>query len=118
MEKFFVTSILPELFGKFYSRSSPAVEATDASNEPCHSGVSSLTENEEENNNVVPLYCYCQKPDDGGSDMVGCDNTACSREWFHLTCLQLDSLPTSKYWYCPDCRKLSQFKKKRKKIEI
>ena len=36
------------------------------------------------------------------------------REWFHLTCLQLNSLPTSDYWYYPDCRKLSQFKKKRK----
>ena len=61
----------------------------------------SLTDNEDEKNEVgsaVTLYCYCQKADDGGSDMVGCNNAACSREWFHLTCLQLNSLPTSKYW--------------------
>ena len=43
---------------------------------------------------AMPLYCYCQKPDDGGSDMVSCDNPACSREWFHRTCLKLNSLPT------------------------
>ena len=119
MKDFFVNSVLPELFGKFYSRTSQPVVATDASKEPCCSGTStSLTDNEDGNNEVasaMPLYCYCQKPDDGGSDMVGCDNPACSREWFHRTCLKLNSLPTCKYWYCPDCRKLSQFKKKRKK---
>ena len=83
VKDFLVTSVLPELFGKFYSRTSQPVVATDASKEPCCSA--SLTDNEDGNNEVAstaPLYCYCQKPDDGGSDMVGCDNPACSREWF------------------------------------
>jgi len=49
-------------------------------------------------------YCYCNGPDVG--DMVSCDNPECQFQWFHLSCLGLEKLPTTKYWYCPDCRKL------------
>ena len=57
------------------------------------------------------LYCYCRGPEEG--DIVGCacDNRNCQYEWFHLTCLGLSTLPIKKNWYCPDCRKLSQFSK-------
>ena len=62
---------------------------------------------------IQKKYCYCHSPEYG--EMVGCDNPSCKHEWFHLGCLKLDCQPTSKYWYCPDCRKLPEFKQKRSK---
>ncbi len=90
VKKFFVNAVLPELFGKFYSPTSQCVKASKEPNEPCSSGTSSngtstscssgtstylLDENEKyEGDSVMPLYFYCQKPDDDICDMVGCDN--------------------------------------------
>ena len=47
---YFVTAVLPELFGKFYSRTSQPV-ATVASEEPCCSGLSASLINSEDGNN-------------------------------------------------------------------
>ena len=49
-------------------------------------------------------WCYCGKGESEGS-MIGCDNDACPRQWFHLSCLHLtlDQVPKGK-WYCPECR--------------
>ena len=112
---FFVTSILPELFGKFYSRINQP-KRSDTTQDPCCSGTSGeTTDGEGEScSNDVPVYCYCQKPE--GGDMVACDNSACTREWFHLRCLGLKVFPTTKHWYCPDCRKLQQKGKKQRKL--
>ena len=44
--------------------------------------------------------------------MVACDNEDCSIEWFHTGCLRITTVPKGK-WYCPDCRKLPKFKRKR-----
>ena len=57
-------------------------------------------------------YCYCQGGEHG--EMVGCDNTDCSYQWFHLDCLHLSVPPKGKLWYCPDCSKLDKFSKKKK----
>ena len=54
-------------------------------------------------------YCYCQEGEHG--KMVGCDNPGCPYQWFHLECLRLKSVPRSKSWYFPDCRKHEKFKK-------
>ncbi len=49
-----------------------------------------------------------------GDDMVvGCDNRACEREWFHLKCLKLQDFPSTKCWYCPDTIKLIRGKKEK-----
>lgn len=37
-------------------------------------------------------------------------------QWFYTECLGLKSMPKSKFWYCPDCRKLPKFKRKRRKL--
>lgn len=48
-------------------------------------------------------YCYCQKPAHG--EMLACDDEDCTFKWFHLSCLDLDWMPTKdKIWYCAACR--------------
>ena len=47
------------------------------------------------------LWCYCRKAEEG--KMIGCDNSKCPFEWFHLSCLHITQLPKSK-WYCTECR--------------
>eukprot|EP00892_Ulva_mutabilis_P001814 jgi/Ulvmu1/11633/UM008_0037.1 len=47
-----------------------------------------------------PKYCICNQPSQG--DMIGCDNPACTREWFHNICVGIQTPPEK--WYCPDCR--------------
>ncbi|GAB7358232.1 hypothetical protein MBLNU230_g0383t1 [Neophaeotheca triangularis] len=51
-----------------------------------------------------PRYCVCG--DVSWGTMIACDNDDCEKEWFHLTCVDLDDLPPRRTkWYCPDCRK-------------
>ncbi|CEQ39422.1 SPOSA6832_00936 [Sporobolomyces salmonicolor] len=42
-----------------------------------------------------PTYCYCSR-------MIACENDDCSREWFHLECVNLERAPEGT-WYCNDC---------------
>ena len=122
-KEFFQISLLPELWGKFHSHDSVRQHCQTAelllSQEPSCSGTSMDTiehhqessEEEEDDNLKLPLYCNCQRPEEG--DMVGCDNPTCSYQWFHLSCLKLKSLPKCTHWYCPDCRKIPRFKRKK-----
>ena len=50
---------------------------------------------------TVALYCVCRMPDDG-SKLIQCKRCL---EWFHLSCVQLDSTKsyTRVRWSCPDC---------------
>ena len=50
--------------------------------------------------------------------MVGYDNLSCTYKWFHLHCLGLKSLPKSKHWYCPVCRKLNQVSSEKEENQI
>lgn len=46
-----------------------------------------------------PRYCYCNEVSWG--NMIACDNDACPREWFHLTCVQLEKAPVGRTkWFC------------------
>ena len=114
---FFDTSILVELLGKFYTRVTKPTQYVSAQASCSElSNVQDLdgsVENETDSN-TVQLYCYCQGPEEG--DMVGCDNPSCTFQWFHLKCLKLKSLPQSKLWYCPDCKKLPDLKRRKKKM--
>ncbi|KAJ8005172.1 hypothetical protein DPEC_G00143880 [Dallia pectoralis] len=47
-----------------------------------------------------PTYCLCHQVSYG--EMIGCDNTDCSIEWFHFACVGLMTKPRGK-WYCPRC---------------
>ena len=46
-------------------------------------------------------YCYCDGPSSG--DMVACDNDDCPRQWFHIECLGLKTVPQSDRWFCSEC---------------
>lgn len=48
-----------------------------------------------------PTYCYCGQVSWG--EMVACDGPDCEKEWFHLPCTELNSLPSNK-WFCSDCK--------------
>ena len=79
------------------------VNVVDTVKGQADSGVSVDNENE-----VEQRWCYCDKLE--SCRMFGCDNAECHTEWFHYTCLGISSAPKGK-WYCPECRKLPQFKK-------
>ena len=121
IKQFFNTAILPELVGKLYSRGSESAGSTSTTPVESPSPLCDPTlDTSAEPSILTPFtsstkkFCYCQGPDEGDL-MLGCDNPGCKYEWFHLQCLKLASLPTSKQWYCPDCRKLPCFKRKRNK---
>lgn len=46
------------------------------------------------------VYCYCERGSFG--DMVGCDGADCKREWFHLPCVGLTTVPQGQ-WFCKEC---------------
>lgn len=61
-------------------------------------------EEEEEENEAddEERYCYCQGVSYG--EMVACDKDDCPRQWFHLDCIGLKSVPKSAKWYCDECK--------------
>lgn len=59
-------------------------------------------EDEEVDEQDDRTYCYCSQPSYG--EMVGCENSECPREWFHIQCLGLKTVPSEEHWYCPECR--------------
>lgn len=66
-----------------------------------------------ENSEDQTLYCFCRQVSFG--EMIGCDNSKCRYEWFHYKCVGLTAEPTGK-WYCPDCAKRLEKKKRKKTI--
>jgi len=48
-----------------------------------------------------PTYCLCQQVSYG--EMIGCDNSECTIEWFHFGCVGLTNKPKGK-WLCPRCQ--------------
>ncbi|MBN3321221.1 ING4 protein, partial [Atractosteus spatula] len=42
-----------------------------------------------------PTYCLCHQVSYG--EMIGCDNTDCSIEWFHFACVGLTTKPRGKW---------------------
>ena len=99
----FENSILPELLGQWFSRP-PDGTVPSTSRHTCADDIPVIPD--------VPKYCYCQEEEYG--EMVGCDNSDCPYQWFHLECLCLTNPPKGKIWYCPDCCKLDKFMRKKK----
>ena len=94
-KKIFKICLLPELLAKWYSRKAVM---------PDQIAAASVVSAEYE-------FCYCKE--DKGGDMVGCDNPNCLRGfWFHLECLKIPK-PRSCKWYCPNCRTMPEFSRKR-----
>ncbi|KAI0323064.1 hypothetical protein OF83DRAFT_1047997 [Amylostereum chailletii] len=55
------------------------------------------------------LYCWCNGPSFG--DMIGCDDSDCEREWFHLSCLGLQVAPKDE-WFCDGCKNKAKNKRR------
>ncbi|KAJ5899032.1 hypothetical protein N7495_003776 [Penicillium taxi] len=63
----------------------------------------SFHEGDDEDDEGEPRYCYCNQISFG--EMVACDNDACPREWFHLSCVGLIKPPGKNVkWYCNECK--------------
>lgn len=58
----------------------------------------SFHEGDDEDEDSEPRYCYCNEISFG--DMVACDNDACPREWFHLSCVGLTKPPVAGHGHC------------------
>lgn len=56
-------------------------------------------------------WCSCDQVE--FVKMVECDNDGYRIQWFHYACVGMTCAPRGK-WYCPECRKLPQFRSKRK----
>ena len=69
---------------------------------PLESGGEEEGDGEEMGEDEEEKYCYCLGPSYG--EMIACDDPKCSRQWFHLRCLQLKNAPKSEKWYCEECR--------------
>ena len=109
LQHFVITAVLPEMIGKWYSRK-PIADENGIVSEPANPNTSKSTFQDEDDEDYTKLWCYCDKPSYG--DMVSCDNKACTIQWFHFDCLSLRAPPKGK-WYCPSCRKLPKFNRKR-----
>ncbi|KAG9313958.1 hypothetical protein JVU11DRAFT_4732 [Chiua virens] len=46
-------------------------------------------------------YCFCDGVSYG--EMIACDDEDCEREWFHLSCIGLASVPDGS-WFCNVCK--------------
>ncbi|KDR85521.1 hypothetical protein GALMADRAFT_54043 [Galerina marginata CBS 339.88] len=46
-------------------------------------------------------YCFCDGVSYG--EMIACDDEQCEREWFHLTCIGLETPPDGR-WFCDACK--------------
>ncbi|KAL2823895.1 hypothetical protein BDW59DRAFT_148169 [Aspergillus cavernicola] len=70
---------------------------------PASDAEESLHEGDDEDEEGEPRYCYCNEISFG--EMVACDNDACPREWFHLSCVGLTKPPGRNVkWYCNECK--------------
>jgi hypothetical protein len=105
----FVTAILPELVGKFYSRL--------PFSQPLSSVENNVKPKVKSRENTEELWCFCAQVESGS--MICCDNEECPIQWYHYLCLGISCAPRGK-WYCPDCRKLSKFRPKggHKKVSV
>ena len=89
LEAFWRICILPEILGRWFTRSD------------MHTGVP--------NDNGI---CFCRGQD---SELVAsCSNVECPYGKFHIACLFVNEVPTLKSWYCPHCCRLPQFKQSRR----
>ncbi|PKY02789.1 hypothetical protein P168DRAFT_291910 [Aspergillus campestris IBT 28561] len=82
-----------------------SIPAAVVARAPSEEEESSLHEGEgdDEDDDGEPRYCYCNEISFG--EMVACDNDACPREWFHLSCVGLSKPPGKNVkWYCNECK--------------
>ena len=105
VRNFFMYGVLPEIIGKWYSRG-PVADPSGVVTLPSTSAIDSTDDETDDGR----LWCFCNQPSYG--EMIMCDHKNCTIQWFHFDCLCLRGPPKGK-WYCPSCRKLPKFNKKK-----
>ena len=93
---FFKYGVVPELVGKWYTRSPPIPVC------PMISSSQDSEETKEADTASEETWCYCKKEESG--KMIMCENDNCKIVWFHFECLKITTA-TKKKWFCPDYRK-------------
>ena len=89
--KFFVLAVLPELIGRWYSKS--------------HVSIPQIQSKKDSAENV----CTCQSIID--SEIITCSDKLCVVKKYHISCLGIEHV-SKKKWFCPYCsRKKSRSKK-------
>lgn len=89
--KFFVFAVLPELIGRWYSKS--------------HVSIPQIQSKKDSAENV----CTCQSIID--SEIITCSDKLCVVKKYHISCLGIEHV-SKKKWFCPYCsRKKSRSKK-------
>ena len=83
---FYKKGVLPELLGRWFSRSSPLPLAT----------VSPASDSDDDG-----PWCYCQQYIEG-SPLIGCNKPDCKIQWFHMPCVGLTTEADGE-WICPSC---------------
>ncbi|KAJ5949479.1 Zinc finger PHD-finger [Penicillium verhagenii] len=108
------TPLIPALAEPAQSRSRPTRSTDPAPNKrnakkpvmpapAIPSDEESIHEGDDEDEEGEPRYCYCNEISFG--EMVACDNDACPREWFHLSCVGLTKPPGKNVkWFCNECK--------------
>lgn len=104
----FVYGLLPEIVGKWYTRS-PAANSNKLVLVP------QVNDDYDDDEDYEKLWCYCNQPSYG--ETILCDNTSCPIQWFHCDCLRIRKVPKGS-WRCPSCRKLPKNKKQTKAKSI
>ena len=97
-EQFFRRCILPELAGKWYTRSRTPLSSIQPDD---------IDEDDD------GIWCFCKQSK--GGDMVACDNHNCPIKWFHISCLEMTAVPSGK-WLCPTCHPAIERPRKRRKV--
>ena len=105
---FYKFEVLPELIGKWYTKApmfrsdlASATAPTTSNVMEDSSMVAAITTSNTTEDDGKEKWCYCQTEEYG--TMIGCDNEKCFISWYHIDCLNLQNIPSGK-WYCPDCR--------------
>ena len=62
------------------------------------------TQDKDQGEENVELFCYCQTPDDDSKPYVGCD-VHFNYKWIHFTCAILEKPRKGQPWYCKYCQR-------------
>ena len=106
VQHFYKYGILPELIGKWYTRSVVA----DTHGIVRQHDLYKTSDATQSDQNVDPHepQCYCGEPSLG--DMILCSNSRCGIKHYHRVCLKISIAPRGK-WICPSCSRLPSIKK-------
>ena len=107
LDNFFEVGILPAIVGKYHTNLSLASEQTVYKILVVISPRIKIPTFQIQGNSGALVEAM--------KDMVGCDNENCKWKWLYFDCIGLKRAPKSKVWYCPDCRRLPEFRKDKKR---